>query len=140
MKRRTFLAFTLLPIAAQAHSYKFGNILIGHAWGLPSKDGETQIFMPLLNTAPDSDTLISVTCDIAKSTELRLISDYSKPAETGFILEANQPFPMRPMAKHIRLLGLTKPLVTGDRVSVNLKFLNAGETKVEAHIQDKAGE
>ena len=140
MKRRTLLAFLLLPDAVQAHSYKFGNVLIGHAWGLPSKDGETQIFMPLLNVGAAADTLMSAACENAKSTELRLTNDYTKPPETGFVLEPNKPFPMRLPAKHIRLLGLTKPVVVGDNVSITLKFDHAGETKIEVHIQERPSE
>ena len=140
MKRRSFLLLAALPSLASAHSYKLGDIAIGHAWGLPSREGETQIFMPLLNTGSSADTLVSVSCDLAKSTELRINNEYTTPAELGFVLEPKKPFPMRPTAKHIRLMGLTKPLIAGDRISITLKFQTAGETKIEVHIQDKAGE
>ena len=140
MKRRSFLALALMPSLAEAHSYKLGNIAIGHAWGLPSKDGETQIFMPLLNTGSVADSLVSVSCELAKSAELRLNSDYAKPAEAAFTLEPQKPFPMRPTAKHIRLMGLVKPLVAGDHILISLKFATAGETKIEIHVQDRPGE
>ena len=140
MKRRSFLLLALLPSSAHAHSYKLGDIAIGHAWGLPSKDGETQIFMPLFNSGSIADTLVSASCDLAKSAELHVSNDYNVPAEAGFTLEPKKPFPMRPTAKHIRLMGLTKPLISGDRISITLKFKTAGETKIEVHIQDKAGE
>ena len=140
MKRRSFLFLSLVPSLAYAHSYKLGDIAIGHAWGLVSKDGEIQVFVPLLNTGTKSDTLISVTCENTRSAELRLNNDYTLPPETGFTLEPSKPFPMRPSAKHIRLLGLTKPVKMGDRISVILKFENAGETKIEVHIQERPGE
>ena len=140
MKRRIFLTFLLLPSLADAHSNKLGNILLGHAWGLPSQDGETQIFMPLFNSGGSTDTLISASCDFAKSAELRINNEYTTPAELGFVLEPKKPFPMRPTAKHIRLMGLTKPLLVGDHISIILKFMTAGETKIEVYIQKKAGE
>ncbi len=140
MKRRTFLLLALLPSLAYAHSYKLGDIAIGHAWGLPSKDGETQIFMPLFNSGKTTDSLVSATYEFAKSSELRTNNDYSRPAQTGFELAPKKPFPMRPTAHHIRLMGLAKPLTSGDRISVTLKFAMAGETNIEVHIQDKAGE
>ena len=140
MKRRLFLALALMPTMAFAHSYKLGNISIGHAWGLPSKDGETQIFMPLVNNDEAADSLIFASTDLTKSTELRTDGDYAKPAETSFTLDPHQPFPMRPTAKHIRLLGLSKPLLSGEQILVTLKFQFAGETKIDVHIQDKAGE
>ena len=140
MKRRSFLLLALLPSLAHAHSYKLGDIAIGHAWGLPSKDGETQVFMPLFNSGNTTDTLVSAIYEFAKSAELRSNNDYSKPAEAGFELAPQKPFPMRPTANHIRLLGLAKPLISGDRISITLKFKISGETKIEVHIQDKAGE
>ena len=140
MKRRSFLTLILMPTVAHAHSYKQGNILIGHAWGLPSNNDATQIFMPLFNGGDTVDTLISVSCDLSKSAELRLNNGYATPAEVGFVLEPKKPFPMRPTARHIRLLGLSKPLLAGDNISISLKFEKSGETKIEVHIQDKAGE
>jgi periplasmic copper chaperone A len=140
MKRRSFLCLLAIPTLADAHSYKLGNIAVGHAWGLPSKEGETQIFMPLFNNGTQADSLVAVSFSQAKSTELRLNSEYAAPAETAFALFPKKPLPMRPAARHIRLIGLTKPLLAGDLIEVTLKFATAGETKIEVHIQDKAGE
>lgn len=140
MKRRSFLLLALLPSFAHAHSYKLGDMAIGHAWGLPSGEGETQVFMPLFNSGGASDRLVSASYENAKSNELRKNNDYGQPAETGLVLEPKKPFPMRPTANHIRLMGLTKPLKAGDRIWVTLKFEIAGETQIEVHIQDKAGE
>jgi periplasmic copper chaperone A len=140
MKRRSFLLLALLPKFAHAHSFKLGDMAIGHAWGLPSQQGETQIFMPLFNSGSATDTLILASCENAKSTELRRSNDYGNPAETGFVLEPKRPFPMRPTANHIRLMGLAKPLIAGDKILLTLQFQKSGETKIEVHIQDKAGE
>ena len=140
MNRRSFLALALIPNIALAHSYKQGNILIGHAWGAPSNNDETQIFMPLFNGGDITDILISVSCDLSKSSELRLNNDYATPPQVGFSLEPKKPVPMRPTARHIRLLGLSKPLLAGDTISISLRFERSGETKIDAHIQDKASE
>ena len=114
--------------------------MIGHAWGAPSNNDETQIFMPLFNGGDITDTLISVSCDLSKSSELRLNNDYATPPQVGFSLEPKKPVPMRPTARHIRLLGLSKPLLAGDTISISLRFERSGETKIDAHIQDKASE
>ena len=140
MKRRSFLCLLAIPTLAHAHSYKLGNIAIGHAWGLPSKNGETQIFMPLFNSGIEEDSLVTASFAQAKSTELRLSSDYTTPAETAFTLLPKKPLPMRPTARHIRLMELTKPLLAGDSIEITLKFAKAGQTKIEVHIQDKPGE
>jgi hypothetical protein len=50
--RRSFLILatsSLFVPAALGHSYKAGQIAIGHVWGLPSELTETQVFMPMFN-------------------------------------------------------------------------------------------
>jgi len=39
---------------------------------------------------------------------------------------------------HIMLIGLTRPLVSGETVPLKLKFEKAGEVTVDAKIKDKA--
>ena len=49
MLRRTFLLAIFAPTLAQAHSFRHGNIAIGHAWALPSQQNDGQVFFPLAN-------------------------------------------------------------------------------------------
>jgi periplasmic copper chaperone A len=72
MKRRLFLGLILLPHIAQAHSFKLGSIEIGHAWALPSANGETSAMFPILNMGPVADELIEAKSEIAKSIEFRV--------------------------------------------------------------------
>ena len=136
MKRRTLIGALFLPAMAWAHSYKFGDLAIGHAWIMANPNLEASAMVPIVNDGPETDSLISAKSEIAQSIELR--------DNTGvvpeFVLEPNKPFPMREAAKHLQLLGLKKPLVKGDRVMVVLTFKRAGETKIEFHVNDKAGE
>jgi periplasmic copper chaperone A len=111
MNRRTLLWLALFPGLAQAHSFKAGDIAIGHAWAMPSQQTEAQVFFPLLNSG--------------------------SKAETSFELLQGKPFPMRPTASHLRLIGLRKPLVAGDKFSLILNFEFAGEVEIEAHIEEK---
>ena len=46
---------------------------------------------------------------------------------------------MRPTARHLRLIGLSKPLVEGDRFHIILDFLNAGETEIEVIVEKTPG-
>jgi periplasmic copper chaperone A len=141
MKRRSIiLAVFGWPVAAAAHSFKLGNINIGHAWGLPSQQTDAQVFMPILNTGTKAESLVGARSDAASLVELRQNNRYDDPALVEFVLEPGQPFAMRPTAKHLRLVGLAKPLVKGDHIKITLDFLNAGEIEIEVHIQDKPGE
>ncbi|MDE2445853.1 MAG: copper chaperone PCu(A)C [Alphaproteobacteria bacterium] len=140
MKRRILLALALWPTLAMAHSYKLNSLAIGHAWGLPTKNDETQIFMPFLNLGTMTDRLIGVKTPSATGFALRLNDDATTAPEAAFVLEPGKPMPMRPTARHISLLNMAKPLAKGDQVSLTLVFEKAGETTIEVHIQDKAGE
>ena len=44
-----------------------------------------------------------------------------------------------PTARHLRLIGLKQALKVGDRFTVILDFLNAGEIEIEVFIEEKPG-
>jgi periplasmic copper chaperone A len=141
MKRRSLiLALLGWPAAAGAHSFKQGAINIGHAWALPSQQTDGQMFMPLLNTGEVSDALVAARTEAASLVEFRQNNRYDDPALKEFALEPGRPLAMRPTGKHLRLVGLSKSLVKGDRILIVLDFLNAGEIEIEVHVQDKSAE
>jgi periplasmic copper chaperone A len=136
MKRRTFLALALLPAMAQAHSSRLGSIAIGHAWAMPSVSTEAEVMIPLFNSGAVPDALVSATSPMARSVELQTENNLA----LEFVLEPMKPFPMRSVANHLQLLGLTKPLIKGDRFPLTLKFKNAGEIEIQIHVSDKSGD
>ena len=140
MKRRTFLAGLLLPTAAEAHSFKLGNIAIGHAWALPSQQTDGQVFFPLANQGKEHDELVAARSEICSVIELRQNNRYDDPALVSIALEPKMPVPMRPTARHLRLIGLKQALKKGDRFHVILDFLNAGEVEIEVIVEDKPGD
>jgi copper(I)-binding protein len=140
MKRRTFLFALLLPAVAEAHSFRLGNIAIGHAWALPSQQNDGQVFFPLANQGTTHDELVAARSDICATIELRQNNRYDDPALTSIALEPKMPVPMRPTARHLRLVGLKQPLKKGDRFKMILDFLNAGEIEIEVIVEDKPGD
>jgi len=141
MRRRTFLAALLaFPARAHAHSYKQGDIAIGHAWALPTQGGEGQMFFPLVNNGKQPDELVAARSSVCTLIELRRNNRYDDPPLSAFVLEPGKPFPMRPTARHLRLMGLRSPLAIDQRFTVILDFLNAGETEIEVHVERAPGE
>jgi periplasmic copper chaperone A len=141
MLRRTLLMLPLLATAAHAHSYEAGGIKIGHAWSLPAPMGiDGQVFMPLLNTGKMPDALVAARSEVCTFIEFRAHNKYDILAMKEFYLEPNKPFPMRPTDRHLRLVGLNKPLVLGERFMLVLDFLNAGETEVEVYVENSPGD
>ncbi len=142
MHRRTLLLGLLaLPATARAHSYKTGDIAIGHAWALPSAvSGDGQLFFPLVNNGKSPDQLVAARSGICATIELRRNNRYDDPPLTAMELLPGQPLAMRPTARHLRLAGLTRPLILDDRFTVILDFLNAGEIEIEVHVEDTPGD
>ena len=140
MDRRNFiLCIVLVPTAATAHSYKLGTIALGHAWALPSRQVDGQLFLPLVNNGATPEALIAARSEICAVIELRTNNRYDDPAAEKFLLAPSRPFPMRPAANHLRLIGLRKPLVAGDRFSLILDFETAGEIELQVHVEPKPG-
>jgi periplasmic copper chaperone A len=142
MNRRTFLATSCFwPASASAHSSKVGTVAIGHAWALPADLGvDGQAFMPLYNSGKSDESLIAARSDICAGIELRAHNKYDILALREFYLAPGKPFAMRPTARHLRLMGLRKPLALGEKFPLVLDFLNAGEIEVIVHIENTPGD
>jgi copper(I)-binding protein len=141
MHRRTFLAALIVaPATARAHSYKHSDLAIGHAWALPVQHGDGQLFFPMVNNGKTADELVAARSDICGLIELRRNNRYDDPPLASFVLEPGKPLPMRPTARHLRLVGVRAPLSLDQRFSVILDFLNAGEVEIEAHVELAPGD
>lgn len=142
LTRRVFLPlFTLAAAApkAMAHSFKIGEIAIGHVWGLPSETRETQVFVPLSNRGKEADALVAARSSVCSLIELRQNNRYDDPALTSIAADPGKPVAMRKGARHLRLIGLSKPLKAGDRFDMILDFEKAGEITVEVIVEDGSG-
>ena len=139
MLRRTFLLALFAPAVAHAHSFRHGDIAIGHAWALPSQQNDGQVFFPLANQGVEHDELVAARSEICATIELRRNNRYDDPPLAAIALDPKKPVPMRPTARHLRLVGLRKPLRPGDRFTLVLDFLNAGETEIGVLVEEKPG-
>jgi copper(I)-binding protein len=140
--RRLFLFATLqgaFASTALAHSYTAGKIAIGHVWALPSQTNETQAFVPFSNRGDAADELVAARSSICSLIELRQNNRYDDPPLKSIALLPAKPVAMRKGARHLRLIGLARPLKAGDRFDMILDFLNAGETAVEVIVEDGSG-
>jgi periplasmic copper chaperone A len=140
MKRRAAIFLPFLATAALGHSYKSNGIAIGHAWALPAGQGiDGQVFMPIVNQNAEADALVAARSSICATIELRQNARYDDPPEKQFDLAPSKPLPMRPSARHLRLIGLKQPLQEGQDFSLVLDFLRAGELEVNVTVGDKGG-
>ena len=139
-RRKLTLALLILPTSAHAHSYKHGTIAIGHAWALPVQYGDGQLFFPMVNNGKERDELVAARSSVCTLIELRRNNRYDDPPLPSMILEPGKPVAMRPTGRHLRLVGLSGPLVLGNRFGLVLDFLNAGEMEIEAYVEAMPGD
>jgi len=135
----------MLVLAAQAHGFEVGDLVVRHPYAAPSMAGAQNgavYFKGIKNAGKEADQLLSAKTLVADKVEIhemtmsgdvmkmRPLSSIEIPA--GFevsIAKGN------PNGYHLMLLGLKQPLKDGDRFPVWLTFKQAGEVKVEVSVQ-----
>lgn len=133
LTRRLALAAPALVLAtpALAHSYRAGDLMIGHAWCLPSDGASTQAFMPLAVTGERGDSLTGATTPAAA----RVLFLPGQAAVARWDIVPRRPIGMRKDGPHLLLEGLTRRLATGDRVPLTLTFARNGAKEVEVWVE-----
>lgn len=133
------LAAIVLPAAA--HSYKVGDLHIGHPWARPTVVGQTAggAFLKIENRGAAADKLLSARSDAAASTELHTMTmdgNVMRMREIGELpLPAGQTVELKPGDLHIMFMGLKAPLKVGDSVPLTLTFERAGEVTVDVKVE-----
>lgn len=133
----TFCA-TASVFAADA---KIGNLSIDDIWARTGQPGQVSAAYMEIKNKGGADKLVAANCDCAQATELhdvKLIDGAMKMVPVaGMDVPANGEVKLKPGAYHIMLIGLSRPLVAGERLPIKLKFEKAGEVTVEAKVKDK---
>lgn len=143
--RRFTLATAAFFVAAAVYAAdaKVGNLSIDDVWAKSGQVGPvpSAAFMEIKNKGT-ADKLMSAHCDCAKSTELhnvKMIDGTMKMYKVDAMdIPADGELKLKSGSYHIMLIGLTRPLVSGETVPLKLKFEKAGEVTVDAKIKDKA--
>jgi copper(I)-binding protein len=135
LDRRTFIvlpaAFAAGPVLA--HSYRHRDIMIGHAWCLPSEAASTRAFMPLAVVQDRPDALIAASTPVAGAVEFRPVAN--GPAVARWDLAPRRPVGMRTDGPHLLLTGLTRPLRIRDRFPLTLVFERNGAKEIEVWVE-----
>ena len=135
LTRRAILAAPAVLAAerAFAHSYRAGDLMIGHAWCLPSEGPSSQAFMPLAVTGARGDSLTGAVTSVAARVLLHPVA--GGPAAPRWEIEPRRPIGMRQDGPHLLLDGLRRPLRAGERVPLTLTFARNGAKEVELWVE-----
>ena len=136
-----FASSTLVAAVAAAHGYGTGDLQVRHPWTRATPPG-AQVgagYMEIRNSGQERDRLVGASTPAAESVELHVQlreGDVLKMREApGLDVPARQRLTLRPGGSHLMLVGLKKPLATGERIPLTLRFERAGELKIEVEVQ-----
>ncbi len=143
MKSKLILSAAVLAIAstfAHAHSFKLGEIDIGHPYARATAAGQpTGGGYLLLDNKGRDDKLVSASAAVSASVELHSMSmegDVMRMRQVdGIALPTGKKVELKPGGFHIMFVGLKAPLKAGDKFPMTLKFEKAGEVEVTVNVE-----
>jgi len=137
----TLLAASALAVAAHAHQYSVGDLVIGHPWSRPTVSGMPTgvAYLSITNNGTQRDTLISASSPAAARVEFHRTSfedgmAHMRPAR-AVVVEPNATITAEPGGLHLMLVDLKSPLVVGTMVPLVLHFENAGHITVQLKVE-----
>lgn len=133
-------ALTFASTFAHAHSFKLGDIDIGHPYARVTAPGQPTGggYLSLDNKGRD-DRLLSATAAVSASVELhsmRMEGDVMRMRQVdGIALPTGKKVKLEPGGFHLMFVGLKAPLKAGDKFPMKLKFEKAGEVEVIVNVE-----
>ncbi len=135
------LSLTALALGAHAHSFKVGELSIGHPYARATAPGQPTggAYLNISNAGAAGDKLVSASADVSKSVELhemKMEGTVMRMREvTAVDVPAGKAVELKPGGLHIMLMGLKAPLKEGEKFPLKLKFEKAGEVTVTVNVE-----
>ena len=126
-------------------SFGASKIEIKGSWvrGVPTASSVAAAYMIIENKGDKDERLIQVNSTASKYAEIHttIVNEEGiakmKKIET-IDIPSGKSVELKPSGPHIMLIELKKPLKTGDKVELNLKFEKSGSVEVQALVKEKA--
>jgi copper(I)-binding protein len=141
--RMTALVAAVVTLAACASPSPAAALTVSGAWvrSLAAPNTPSAAYMTIKNDGATDDRLLSVTSDSAATVEMHQTDDMngmmSMSALPDLPVLAHGQTVLAPGGTHLMLIGVSKPLKTGDKVVLTLKFDKAGTLTVSADVRDQ---
>ena len=135
------MAAAVQPPARAEDPVGVGDLHILHPWARASagqgKAGAA--FMTIANTGHGDDRLVAVTAAVAKKAEIHETSMEDgvmkmRGLKDGLPIPAGGKVELKPMARHVMMMGITERLVEGETLVLTLTFEKAGSVEVAVPI------
>ncbi len=140
-----FNAFLLAALAFSTIAHASIDIVINqpYARATPPNAVTSAVFLQLINNAEQDRKLVAAKTPAAKKVELHDVihdGDIMKMRKIESInLPAQSQVSLKPGNKHIMLFDLTKPLVEGENIKIELLFANGEKQTIQAPIKHVMG-
>lgn len=137
------IAFVAL-LASCTRTPLSGDLQVTNAWAQPvTGDGRSAaVYMTIIAKCPQNDTLQSLAAPSPLQASLhsaRVVDNALKMTPVRSIaIPCGKPVLLKPMDRHVMIVGLQKPAAIGDRLPVTLHFTNAGDVPVTAEVTSLA--
>jgi periplasmic copper chaperone A len=137
----TLAALACAATVALAHSFKLGEIQIGHPYARATAPGQPTGggYLRLENHGTAPDRLVSASAEVSGKVELHSMSmegDVMRMRQVDAIeLPAGKAVDLRPGGLHIMFIGLKAPLKEGDKFPLKLRFEKGGEVTVTVNVE-----
>jgi copper(I)-binding protein len=141
----SLIGLATLPINryAQAHGTHVGDLLLDHAYAVPSLPGEPHgkaYLRGVNNAAGQADRLLSASTPIAAAVELQSLRRHGNGLHAETVTAIELPPKATTLMRHtgdfqLLLRDLKQPLKDGDRFDLTLNFARAGTQTVKVWVQ-----
>jgi copper(I)-binding protein len=131
-----------LPGIAQAHSYKQGDIAVGHIWAKPAENGAdgVPVYAPLLNSGSASAHLVGATGPDGTQVRIRKVAkDGTVTWPQSVALEPGKPFSLAKWHEHLWVSGFKTPPKAGGSFDLTLDFGDKGKLPVKVLMETSPG-
>lgn len=140
---RKLVASTLLLAAAAPALGQTAAISIQNPWSraTPSGAANGAVYLTIENAANAEDRLTGAASNLSARTEIHEMKTADgimkmRAVANGLAVPAHGSVALRPGGYHVMLIGLKKPLKSGETVALTLDFAKAGKIEVSAPVMD----
>jgi copper(I)-binding protein len=121
-----------------------GSVTVDNAWARESTpQGVSAVYMVMILVANDADRLKSVRSSAADSVEIHETRVEGGVATMHRVenldIEPDTPVVFEPGGLHLMVIGLKRPLKSGDSLPLELNFAHAGKLTLEVPVGEPSG-
>ena len=140
MNRRLLIASTFATLLA-ALPASAGELTVTDAWSRTTPPGVTVgvAYFTLKNDTGKSDRLLKISSPVAAKVQIHrteIQDGMARMREVAVLhVDANQTVEFAPNGMHVMLMGLSKPLVEGQKFELEFLFEVAGPRKIQVAVR-----